>query len=266
MRCLQKIAMLLTASVLFFSCTKSLKQETNLSNELSSNAKDGQDQKFNTFYGPQVSLGSGKIRTFATISHTGVPSEIGVIMSEGALSGLPTEGLNLVLPLQNHASDATPFTHVYLDWNPNGHEPGPYEVPHFDFHFYMISSADRMTISPSNPKMELIPAPPLWPNGYIPTPGGVPQMGKHWVNPGASPELCCGQPFNYTLIYGSYDSKFIFIEPMITRAYLQSKQEVTKAFSPLKQFIVPNTYYPSTYQIRTDGKDRIVSLINFTLH
>ncbi len=70
-----------------------------------------------------------------------------------------------------------------------------------------------MTISPSDPKMEQIPAPVLWPDGYIPTPGGVPQLGKHWVNPGASPELCCGQPFNHTLIYGSYDSKFIFIEP-----------------------------------------------------
>jgi hypothetical protein len=195
-----------------------------------------------------------------------VPAEVGVIITAGALTGLPAEGLNLVLPFHNQASDATPFTHVYLDWNPKGHEPGPYEVPHFDFHFYMISNADRMAISPSNPKMEQIPASALWPEGYIPTPGGVPQMGKHWVSPGTSPELCCGQPFNYTMIYGSYASKFIFIEPMITLAYLQSSQHVTKSFSSLKQFPVPNSYYPSTYKIYTEGKDRIVSLVNFEKH
>jgi hypothetical protein len=258
--------MMLTASSLFLSCTKSLKQDTNLSNSLSANGKANQEQKFNTFYGPQVSLGDGKVRTFATISHTGVPTELGVIMTEGALIGLPEEGLNLVLPLQNHASDATPFTHVYLDWNPHGHEPGPYMVPHFDFHFYMISNADRLAISTGDPKMDQIPAPALWPDGYIPTPGGEPRMGKHWVSPGASPELCCGMPFTYTMIYGSYDSKFIFIEPMITLAYLTSGQAVTKSYSPLKQFIVPNTYYPSTYKIYTDGKDHIISLTNFSLH
>jgi hypothetical protein len=266
MKSIQKFAIMLIASALFLSCTKSLQDESSLSKNLFLTGKAKQDEKFNTFYGPQVSLGNGKVRTFVTISHSNVPAEVGVIITKGALTGLPAEGVNLVLPMQNHASDATPFTHVYLDWNPNGHEPGPYKVPHFDFHFYMISSKDRMAISPSDPKMEQIPDPALWPVGYIPTPGGVPQMGKHWVSPGTSPELCCGQPFNYTLIYGTYAGKFIFTEPMITLAYLTSSQQLTKSFSPLKQFTVPNTYYPSTYQIRTDGTDRIVSLVNFTKH
>lgn len=258
MRSLHKITTFVTACCMFLSCTKSLKQETNLSKELSS--------KFNTFYGPQVALGDGKVRSFATISHTGVPVEVGIIITEGALTNLRPETVRLVVPFQKQAQDATPFTHIYVDWNPNGHEPGPYEVPHFDFHFYMISSAERMAISPSDPKMDQIPAPAFWPDGYIPTPGGEPQMGKHWVNPGASPELCCGQPFNYTMIYGSYAGKFIFIEPMITLAYFQSSQQVTKSFSSLKQFPVPNSYYPSTYKIYTEGKDHIVSLVNFEKH
>ena len=142
----------------------------------------------------------------------------------------------------------------------------PYLVPHFDFHFFMISNAERLLISPEGPKMDAIPPPVLWPTGFVPTDGGEAQMGKHWISPSGSPEICCGQPFTHTMIHGSYDSKFIFIEPMITRAFLVGNTTVSKSFSPLKQFIVPNTYYPSTYNIKKEDGERIVSLSNFEKH
>ena len=46
----------------------------------------------------------------------------------------------------------------------------------------------------------------------LPTPGGVPQMGKHWINP-ASPEIGGGQTFTHTMLYGSYGAQFTFVEP-----------------------------------------------------
>ena len=261
------ITLLLITSTVFNGCSKNIDEEITAKQTVLGERKNGED-KYNTFYGPQTKLGKGKVRTFVSISHKGMPKEVGIIISKTALYGLPDEGVSLVLPFHHKAMNVVPFKHVYLNWNPDGHPPipGPYLVPHFDFHFYMISSEERMLISPASPKMNATPLPSLWPTNYVPTPGGEPQMGKHWINPLGSPEICCRQPFKYTLIHGSYDSKFIFIEPMITRAFLLGSENISKPFSPLKQFVVPGTWYPSTYKIRKEEGDRIVSLTSFDKH
>ena len=245
----------LCASVFLFSCQKdlSLKNERNLisSSELS---KRNEHEKYNTFYGNQVQLGDGKVRTFVTISSLGVPDEIGIEMTAGALQGLGEATIQLSFPFHKKAGDVTPFNHVLLDWNPHGHEPFFYELPHFDFHFYMIPEAERLAISPTSPLMEQLPPFPYWPQGYVPTPGGVPQMGKHWVNP-ASPEISGGQLFTHTMIYGSYAGKLIFVEPMITKAFLLSEQPVSMMYGQPTQFAITNTYHPKKYNIyKKDGK------------
>jgi hypothetical protein len=76
-------------------------------------------------------------------------------------------------------------------------------MPHFDVHFYIISPEERDKITASgedckNLSKEL--APEYVPEGYISTPGEVPRMGAHWINPEA-PEFN-GQPLNETFIYG----------------------------------------------------------------
>ena len=264
---LKTITLMLLSSTLFNACTKSIDEEVAAKQTILSERNNG-DDKWNTFYGPPSKLGKGKVRTFVSISHRGLPKEVGIILTKDALKGLPNDGVSLVLPFHHKAMHVLPFKHAYVNWNPQGHPPipGPYLVPQFDFHFYMISSGERLLISPASPKMDAIPPPALWPTNYIPTDGGEPQMGKHWINPSGSPEICCGKPFKYTLIHGSYDAKFIFIEPMITRAFLMGNEKVSKAFSPLKQFVVPGAWYPSTYNIKTNDGERIVSLTNFEKH
>ena len=263
---LKTMTLLLLTAAVFNACTKNIDEEIAAKPSILSERKN-EDEKANTFYGPQTKLGKGKVRTFITIAHNGTPKEIGVVFSKGVLDGLPDEGVSLVLPFHHKAMNVVPFQHAYVNWNPHGHPPipGPYLVPHFDFHFYMISSAERMLISPASPKMDAFLDPSLWPANYVPTPGGEPQMGKHWINPG-SPEISYGTPFTYTFIHGSYDAKFIFMEPMITRAFLLGNEKVSKSFSPFKQFVVPNTWYPSTYNIKKDDGDRIISLTNFEKH
>ena len=194
------------------------------------------------------------MRSFITISHTGVPYEAGVEMTADALQGLGHEVIQLSFPFHKKAGEVTPFDHVLLDWNPHGHEPFFYELPHFDFHFYTVSEKERMAISPTSPHMEQLPPMQYWPQGFVPTPGGVPQMGKHWINP-ASPEISGGQLFTHTFIYGSYAGKFIFVEPMITRSFLLSGQTVSMPYGQPNQFMATNTYHPTKYNIyRRDGK------------
>lgn len=228
-------------------------------------AKGAQDQKTNTFYGPQVHIGNGKARSYLVMTHSGVPQELGIEMTDGALYGLPggDEHPAYVLPLHQKAEAATPFDHIVVNWNPGGHLPFElFGVPHFDFHFYTISLAEQMAIPayvPGGPH-DVLPAPAYRPTGFVPTPGGEPQMGKHWVDivhpvlPGT---------FTHTMIYGSYNGSMIFVEPMITRAFLLSGNDVSMAYGQPAQFQQTGTYYPTWYNITDEGGKHYISLSNF---
>jgi hypothetical protein len=262
---------ILFLGLLLFSCQKdSLDKKSSVLNDQSLAGKSGDASKSNTFYGPQVQLGNGKVRTFTRINHAGNPEEIGVEITEGALSGLPTEGdhHDLANPLTLHqkAKDVTPFDHVSFDWNPNGHPPFFFSVPHFDVHFYMISMAERMEIpeySPSSaPLFDNLPTADYIPANYAAGPGGEPMMGKHWSPPPPS-----FLPFSKVMIWGSYNGRFTFIEPMVTYDYLMSGISFSSAFGqPLKFPEAGN--YPTVYNIYTDSKthNRYISLSNFTWH
>lgn len=212
-----------------------------------------------SFFGNPVQLGGGSARTYITVDRNGTPVELGVALSESALTGLPAGSgeHEYVLRLPSRGN-TTPFDHVYMGWNPQGHEPnGIYTVPHFDFHFYTTSVAEREAITPSDPafneKAARKPAPEFVPAGYVMIPGAVPQMGAHWVDP-TSPELN-GHPFTKTFIYGSWNGRMTFMEPMITKAYLESKPDVTEPIKTASRYD-PAGMYPSSYTVRYDASSR----------
>jgi hypothetical protein len=151
----------------------------------------------------------------------------------------------LTLPVE---VSVPPFTHLTLDWNPKGHEPPKiYDAPHFDFHFYLIPPGDRQGITASDgPRFAKAPAANQLPKDYVPTPGGVPGMGAHWVD-ATSPEFN-GKPFTTTFIYGTYDGSVIFYEPMITLAFLSTAQDFS---APVKRAPVVERkgYVPGLYRV-----------------
>lgn len=97
----------------------------------------------------------------------------------------------------------------------------------------------------------------------MPAAMAVPRMGVHWVNP-TSPELN-GKPFTHTFIFGTYDGELIFAEPMITRAFLESKPNFSAPVPAPKQFAVDG-YHPTGYSIRWDesAKEYRVALTGLT--
>lgn len=255
---------------LLFSCKKEVATKELAVEEFAGKAV--QDQKMNTFKGPNVEVGNGTVRSFISISHTGVPVEIGFEMTATSFTGLPAGGENsFILPLHQKAKEVTAFDHLELDWNPNGHPPpGIYSLPHFDFHFYKITVAEQMAIPPYSVQtaslFDNFPPAGYMPQGYGPAPGGVPQMGKHWLD-FTSPEFN-GQTFTKTFIYGSYDGKVIFYEPMVTKAYIETTTSSTTAIRPPLYFSPVNTYYPTKYNVYTDaatGK-HYISLSGFVWH
>lgn len=254
-----------------FSCKKAPElQSSSSASNLTSKDKDKENaDHINVFKGPEVQMGNGKARSWITITHSGVPMEIGIELTDEALYGLPQNPLDFaasrfVLPLHQKAKEITPFDHITINWNVHGHEPDHvFDIPHFDFHFYMISLQAQLAIPPyqvAPAAFDNLPPVSYWPDFYVPTPGGVPQMGKHWINVNFHP------PFTKTMIYGSYNGMFTFVEPMITRDFLLSGQNFSEPYTQPHVFVPAQKFYPRVYNIyRDENSKHYITLSDFVL-
>ena len=213
-------------------------------------------------YGTPTKVGDGKARTYVVLDAKAgnTPLEVGIALDATALQGLPDDNAehSYVLPMPAHGP--SPYQFAELDWNPHGHSPlGIYGIPHFDFHFYTISREEWSTIAPGPTfatrannlptgnyvaPMYLVPGPPAL--------VAVPYMGVHWINP-TSPEFN-GQVFTKTFIYGSWNGRYIFYEPMITRAYLLSQPNDVVTSIPTPALRPLDGYYPSAYRVTYDAQ------------
>jgi hypothetical protein len=220
--------------------------------------------KGKTVDGEAKRLGNGVVWSWVEYGSEGTPVAIGVTLTETALSGLPESppsdihfwDYELSLPKQ---AQVPPFDHIAVDWNPVGHiPPGVYDVPHFDFHFYMITSNERSRITVKKEDMAKHarkPAARYIPAGYI-LPDGTqePRMGSHWVDP-EGPEFH-GQPFTKTFIYGSYNGKVVFYEPMVSLAHLKEHRTNSTETIKLPASYEKPGYYPVAYSIKYDAARR----------
>jgi len=209
----------------------------------------------NTYFGPTVAVGNGTAHAWVSVNKKGEPKAVGINFSEAALANLPEEMTQFVLPLPADKGKGF-YTHALFDWNPEGHEPpGVYDLPHFDFHFYIISNEERMAIGP-NDAVQFANAPDSMyvPAGYLHTPGGVPQMGAHWVDL-MSAEFSPGGVFTKTFVWGSYDGEFIFWEPMITRDYLLKQPNDLINLRQPKAYQLDG-WYPTKYKISYSSNDK----------
>ncbi|HSK41607.1 MAG TPA: DUF5602 domain-containing protein [Arenibaculum sp.] len=217
----------------------------------SASAREGQVHR-----GPAVPLGQGTAQAWVSMGGDGQPAALGVSMSETAVRGIEAlHAAALVLPLPAEAA-GTGFDHVLLNWNPHGHPPAHiWDSPHFDVHFYMISPAAREAISDEDPefmaKAGHTPEARFVPADYVLESEPVPGMGVHWAD-ATTPEFF-GKPFTHTLIYGSWDGRFTFVEPMVTKAVFDGRETVV---APVKQpaaVAIPGRY-PTRYRIDFDAE------------
>lgn len=206
--------------------------------------------------GPALPFGGGTAQGWVTMGADGRPASLGVSLSEAALRGIAGvhDGVALTLPFPAQAEESG-FDHVLMNWNPHGHPPaGVWSTPHFDVHFYMVSPAERDAISEQDPEFQAKgarnPAAPFIPAGYVLESEPVPGMGVHWAD-AATPELH-GKAFTHTLIYGAWDGRFTFIEPMIDKSVLDARQTVVAPVAQAAQVAIPGLY-PTRYRIDFDA-------------
>jgi hypothetical protein len=219
------------------------------------------ESKSTAYEGKGVRIGRGTAHTVVRTDAEGKPASIGIVFTPGMLDGLPKAAKGAdpdfpyLLPMPTKGP-RTVVDHVVINWESTGHSPSHvYDVPHFDFHFYLVSRAAQMKVAfksendsgdPSQqPPAELVPV------GYIVPPGtAVPQMGVHAIDP-AAPEFH-NQPFTATFIYGYYNKHQAFIEPMVSLEYLKSKPTFSAPVPRPASFTKPGAY-PSLYSVKHDA-------------
>lgn len=205
-------------------------------------------------------LYNGKAWTWSTLKADGSPEKLAITINDAALNSVPVntggDAHHNHLVLMLNSKHGTPFNHVLLDWNPSGHEGPMYMLPHFDFHYYFVTPAE-VDAATDDTKMNTFPDAAYIPAGHIAPVPGVPKMGMHWLDP-TSPELGGGQTFTQTFFYGSYNGKVTFMEPMITKAFLDTIVDFGRSIPQPVKF-QKTGYYPTVVDIKKhDGVTDII--------
>lgn len=225
------------------------------------------DKSEKTFKSEETTVFGGKAWSTITVKDD-VPQQVSLVLNDAVLNtapaGTPGEMHNpandFIIPLAPKALQTTLFKFIMLNWNPNGHEPEHiYTLPHFDMHFYETSANEVMAYTDQTKLDSEVPA------GYIPanhiSGPGIPMMGKHYID-ATSGELN-GQTFTQTFLYGSYDSKVVFYEPMITLDFLKNTTNFERSVPQPTKF-EKTGYYPTRLKIvKHDGLTEII-LSGFT--
>jgi hypothetical protein len=237
-------------------------------------------------------LGNGWARAYVALDADGAPLALGVSLDKDALEGLPKEpdptsrcfdrngngkierdecvgdyAFTFMIPDGEAAQAVAPFKWVALNWNPHGHTspaPPPWAAPHFDFHFYIATREAVKSLRPGScgelidcddfkKATRPVPAKYVHPD-HIDVGAAVPDMGNHLIN-SKSPELVKDGPaFTHTFIFGAYDGRITFLEPMVTRAYIASKPSMCEPINQPQAWEVGGSY-PTKYCVRHLDRD-----------
>ncbi len=249
-----------------------------------------------TLLGEPLPMGEGTIRSYLDMGADDKPAAIGVVFDENALRGLPSvrnttsrcydingngkiddhdecEGdtefqLDLPSNLPNYQDIS--FRWIGINWHPVGHDPPEvWDVPHFDFHFYIANKETiagirvgpcRYFIHCDDRETARLPVPAMYvAEDHIDVDAAVAMMGNHLIDE-HSPEFGNPpKPFSHTWIFGAYNRHIIFYEPMITLAYLKSRPS---SCFPIRQPAAheKDGYYPTRYCIRHHSDRRVYTV------
>ena len=228
---------------------------------LSSCAATKNDNSIVTAYGSKMKLGKGYVQSYGVVEGKRNVKEIGVIISEKSLLGLPkdcgkdlpSEGsrwiicqaqdknergqmndtMVLTLDMPKNVSKLAGIKKLDFSWLPYGHAPkGVWDKPQFDIHFPFVRP-----LGGKNSKLFYSPetSPDQLPNGFI----VLPKSGFQWdtaalkghshaADPNNSPEFKGGK-FNGNFLYLTYEGKAIGYEAYVSKSLLDKKGSFSKS-------------------------------------
>lgn len=219
------------------------------------------------FKGKVQIVGRGRMYSWFRIDPKGRPMSVGVSLDAACLNSLSDTAEQWVLPLPQEAVAATGIDHVGINWNPMGHlPPGIYDKPHFDFHFYLENERERAEFTSEDaaaraPEADLVPA------GYVMAPGSFENgQGMHFADL-ESGEFH-GRGFGHSFIFGFYDGRMTFMEPMVSMDYLRSQDSDYGEVHQPQVYPRQGMYFPHGYSVTYDKKHKryLIALHDFAQH
>jgi hypothetical protein len=97
----------------------------------------------------------------------------------------------------------------------------------------------------------------LSPAGYGSDYQDVPMMGVHYV---PVTDFAPNFNFEHTLIYGFYHNQFYFVEPMITKAFIEGNNNTTLPIPQPAKYAFPGKYFPTKYTIATNSSSKVYTI------
>lgn len=221
-----------------------------------------------TELGREMAMGNGTVRAYGILKGDGASQEIGVLISEDALQGLPqncqvdkpstgakwlicqpagadgkgkmNDTMVTTLEMPGAVAKATGINKLDISWLPYGHAPEKvWDKPQFDIHFPFVlpTGGQNEKAFYDAPSAEQLP------QGYMVLPGS----GFHWdtealkghahaADPSQSPEFA-GGPFLGNFLYITYEGKAIGYEAYVSKTLLDGKGTYTKSLqAPEKSY------------------------------
>jgi hypothetical protein len=237
---------------------------------LSACSSTDQASKAGTFYGSELALGNGKVKSYVVTGDDGKPTELGFAFDAASLQGLPEPPHDAEagppLPSQPlyfpDEAKGVAVDHGTFDFVPGGHPPpGVFDLPHFDVHFFYLTQEEVEEINPESADFAArgmkLPDEKFVPEGFGAIPNTppeeavVPGMGQHLVDM-TVPIVPGKYKFTEVIINGSWDGQYAFVEPMVTIDYLLSKPNVMNDLK-LPQEYQKTGLYPTKSSITYDA-------------
>src|SRR5689334_804167 len=151
-----KFIVIFLAAFSLFSCSQSSSPVTPAS-------------KAATYYGEAKPFGDDSIRSWIKTDLDGNPSSIGVSFTQAAFTKIEGDAdtmFMLMLPMQGNTMFASPFDHIEVDWSKKGDPAPPYNVSHFDVHFFTVDNATQSAVMAGADNQTMMMDSDYLPSGY----------------------------------------------------------------------------------------------------
>lgn len=204
---------------LFISCSK---EDMVTENQGKTNAATASLLREDQVYsGPKITIGEGYIRSWMSYNEYDIPIEIGVEMSPEVFNNIEANFEKpIYIPLQDDITKVTPFDHIEIDWHAQDESLlEDFKPAHFAFYFFMIPLEKRNSIPEWSPETDFLfsmyPPKINMAQSYVPLErhnGSYASLGKYWL----SKDPRNYQPLSHTLVLGTFEGQFVFIDPIVT--------------------------------------------------
>ena len=197
----------------------------------------------------QTLQAAGAVIPFASIANA--PADQPMIWPPAAVA---------TLDMPDAARQQGGLTRLTMFWEAEGHPPGAFLTPHFDFHFYTVAPAAIAAIDCKDErKPAALPAafglpdillpPDMAHMAGVPTLVGlcVPKMGMHAI---LTTEIERQDAFNGTMVIGYYQGRVIFLEPMVSKLTLMKQASFDLPLPTVPGLVGP---HPTVFHAQFDA-------------